>query len=333
MRNFTQTEPCRWGIIGPGKIAAKFAAAIPLAGDAVLYAVASRDARRARDFAEMHGAAKWYNSYEELAADPAVDCIYIAAPHAFHAEYALMCLGHKKPVLCEKPMALNRPQVQAMVAAARLNNTFLMEAMWSRFLPVIGKTLELVRDGSIGTLKYVRADFGFPAVFDPKSRLFDLRLGGGSLLDIGVYPLFLCLLLLGPPDNIIAAGTLAPTGADDSCQAILQYNNGATALATCNLTCRTVAMAEIGGSEGSITIPEAWYKTNTLTMLRPNEDPRIYTFAPVINGFEYQIREVMACLQQGLIESPLMSHDFSLLLSGVMDGIRRELGVRYTGED
>lgn len=333
MQKFTHTNPCRWGIIGPGKIAQKFAAAIRLAGNAVLQAIASRDAARSREFAEKHGATKWYNNYEQLVADPDIDAIYIATPHAFHAENALLCLKHGKPVLCEKPMALNRKQVEQMVAASRLNNTFLMEAMWTRFLPAIEKVLELVKDGKIGAVKYVKGDFGFYTPFDPQSRLFNMALGGGSVLDIGVYPIAFCLAVLGKPDHITAIGKLAPTGADETCLAVLQYDNGAMASVFSTVDSFTSLTAEVAGTEGTITIPTAWYKNNTFTLHRMGEEKQTFTFGPVTNGFEYQIREVMRCLEQGLTESPVMSHEFSLLLSETMDTVRERIGVRYPGVD
>lgn len=330
---FTNNNPCRWGIIGPGKIAQKFAEAIPFAGHAVLQAVASRNGQRSREFAEKYGAAKWYDNYESLIADPDIDAIYIATPHAFHTENALLCLNQGKPVLCEKPMALNRKQVQQMVNASQQNNTFLMEAMWTRFLPAIEKVLELVNQGSIGTVKYVRGDFGFHTPFDPNSRLFNMELGGGSVLDIGIYPLFLCLTVLGRPDYITATGKLAATGADESCLAVLQYENGATASAFSTVNAYTSLTAEIGGTEGTITIPSAWYKNNTFKLHRMGEEAQNFTFDAVTNGFEYQIREVMRCLEQGLTESPAMSHEFSLLLSETMDTIRQRIGVKYQGVD
>lgn len=333
MRQFTNANPCRWGIIGPGKIAQKFAAAIPLAGNAVLQAVASRDADRSREFAEKYSAAKWYDNYEQLAADPDIDAIYIATPHAFHTENALLCLKHHKAVLCEKPLALNRKQAQQIIDASRRNDTFLMEAMWTRFLPAIENVLEQLKDGKIGTVKYVRGDFGFYNPFDPQSRLFNIALGGGSVLDIGVYPLFLCLAVLGKPDHIYAAGKLAPSGADETCLAVLQYDNGAMASAFSTVGAFTSLTAEIGGTEGTITIPSAWYKNNTFTLHRMGEEKQTFTFEPVTNGFEYQIREVMRCLEQGLTESPAMSHDFTLLLSETMDAVRERIGVRYPGVD
>ena len=326
----------KWGILGPGKIANKFAVALTLAGNARLEAVASRDAGRAREFAVAHGAARWYDNYEQLAADPAIDAVYIATPHGFHAEHVLLCLRHGKAVLCEKPMALSNEQVREMVDAARSGGRFLMEAMWTRFLPIMEKTLELVREGRIGAVRYVRADFGFLAPFDPAGRLYNLRLGGGSLLDIGVYPLFLCLQLLGEPDSIRAAGHLAPTGADETCHAILQYRDGRSAVFSSTLACPTGITAEIGGTEGMIQLPGPWYKNDNLVLRtgasQKDSKPATIQLEPVVNGFEYQIREVMRCLEEGLIESPKMPHAFSLTMSKVMDAIRGQIGVKYEEE-
>ena len=322
----------KWGIIGPGKIAAKFAAALPLAGRATLEAIASSNEDRAKEFAGKFGAARFYTRYEDLATDPQIDAVYIATPHGFHAEHALLCLRHGKAVLCEKPMALSGRQVQTMIDAARENKAFLMEAMWSRFLPVIDKTLELIRDHQLGTVKSVRADFGFLAPFNPEGRLYNLRLGGGSLLDIGIYPLFLCLLLLGEPDTIHAAGHLAPTGSDESCQAILHYQDGRSAMISSTLACQTSISAEIAGTAGMIQLPTPWYKNDKLTLLRPGEEAKTLTVEPMVNGFEYQIREVTACLDKGILESPLHSHADSLLLSRTMDAIREQIGVKYPEE-
>jgi len=322
----------RWGIIGPGKIAAKFAVALPLAGHASLAAVASRDEARAREFAGKSGAARYYTRYEDLAADPDIDAVYIATPHGFHAEHAILCLQHGKAVLCEKPMALSARQVQMMIDAARGNKAFLMEAMWTRFLPVMEKIMELIRDGQLGTVKYVRGDFGFYAPFNPSGRLYDLRLGGGALLDIGIYPLFLCLLLLGEPDTIHAAAHLAPTGSDETCQAILQYRDGRSAMISSTLACQTSITAEIAGTEGMIRLSTPWYKNDRFTLLRPGEEEVTISVEPMVNGFEYQIREVTQCLDKGLLESPLHSHADSLRLSRTMDVIRGQVGVKYPGE-
>lgn len=322
----------KWGIIGPGKIANKFAVALNLAGNASLEAVASRDASRARDFAEKFGAARYYDSYEQLADDPAIDAIYIATPHGYHAQQALLCLQKGKAVLCEKPMALSARQVQMMIKASVDNQAFLMEAMWTRFLPVMEKTLELIRIGRLGKLKYIRGDFGFSGPYHPDNRMYSMELGGGSLLDIGVYPLFLVLQLMGEPDIIKAAARLAPTGADEDCHAILQYRDGRSAVITSSFTCQTSITAEIAGEEGMILLPSPWYKCDSLTLLRPNEEAQAIAVEPMINGFEYQIREVHQCLEKGLLESPSMSHTFSLTLARVMDAIRKQIGVKYPAE-
>lgn len=322
----------RWGIIGPGKIAAKFAAALPLAGRASLEAVASREEGRAREFAGKFGAPRTYSRYEELAADPLIDAVYIATPHGFHAQYAILCLQHGKAVLCEKPMALSARQVQQMVDASRENKAFLMEAMWTRFLPLIEKILEIIREGQLGTVKYVRGDFGFAAPFNPEGRLYNLRLGGGSLLDIGIYPLFLCQLLLGKPEAILASAHLAPTGSDETCQAILQYPEGRSAMIHSTLACQTSITAEIAGTAGMIQLPTPWYKNDTFTLLRPGKETQTFSVEPMVNGFEYEIREVTACLDKEVTESPLHSHADSLLLNGTMDAIRRQMGVVYPVE-
>lgn len=267
-----------------------------------------------------------------MAADPAVDAVYIATPHGFHAEHSLICLEQGKAVLCEKPMALNGAEVAGMIAASRRHKAFLMEAMWTRFIPLIQQTTDMIAAGKVGQIKYIRADFGFLAPFQPASRLYDLRLGGGSLLDIGIYPLFLCLYLLGKPDKIRAAGHLAQTGVDETCHVLLTYNDGRSAVISSTLACQTSLTAEIAGTAGSIRIPTPWYKNDRLSWHPAGQPEEMIRFEPMVNGFEYEIREVTRCLEAGLIESPSMSHAFSLTMSQTMDEIRRQIGVRYAGE-
>lgn len=318
-----------WGIIGPGKIAGKFAIALEMVEGARLGAIASRDAARGREFALRHGVATVYDDYALLAADPAIDAIYVATPHGFHAEHGILCLRHGKAVLCEKPLALNAREVGEMIAAAREHRVFLMEAMWTRFVPLMRSIMELTCSGQIGVVKYIRADFGFFAAFDPNGRLFNIRLGGGSLLDIGIYPLFLCLQLLGEPEAITAFGRLSPTGSDETCHAILGYPDGATAVVSSTLTCQTSLSAEIAGTEGMIRIGTSWYKNHRYEWNRTGEPARAVELEPLVNGFEFQIREVMECLDKGLVESPSLPHSFSLMMAKTMDAIRRQIGVRY----
>jgi predicted dehydrogenase len=320
----------RWGIIGPGKIANKFATALKMVDGAVFAAVASRDRAKAAAFVASHGGVgKIYDSYEALAADPEVQAVYVATPHGFHAEHSILCLRHGKAVLCEKPLALNAKEVGSMIAAAQQHGAFLMEAMWTRFLPLMREIMGLVSSGRIGAVRNVRADFGFLAPFNPEGRLYNMRLGGGSLLDIGIYPLYLVLQLLGAPATVMAAGSLSPTGSDENCHAVLMYDNGASAVVSSTLTCQTGLTAEIAGTEGMIRIPSPWYKNDNFEWNRTGEEATFVQLEPMVNGFEYQIREVMSCIGKGAIESSLLPHAFSLMMSQTMDDIRRQIGVKY----
>jgi predicted dehydrogenase len=320
----------KWGIIGPGRIAQKFAAAIQLLPNACVHAVASRDKARAEQFARSYNAPHFYGSYEALANDEALDAVYIATPHTFHHAHVLLCLQKKKAVLCEKPMSVNFSSTAEMVLAARENNTFLMEAMWSRFLPIIDKTLELINDGVVGDLKYISADFGFAAPFDPNSRLYNVKLGGGSLLDVGIYPLFLVLLLLGKPDEIKAFSQLASTGADETTSALLFYKAGIMAHILSSITAQTPIIAEITGTKGTIFLDRPWYKGAQIRIRKNDTISDTFSLPYGDNGFEFQAREVQECLAQGLTESNKMPLSFSLLLSDVMDDICRMANIRYS---
>jgi predicted dehydrogenase len=319
----------RWGIIGPGKIAEKFAAALFNIPNAVLHGVASRDITRARQFGEKYKAAKFYDSYEALANDPEIDAVYIATPHTFHRDHALLCLENKKPVLCEKPMSVSYTSTLEIVNAARKNKTFLMEAMWTRFLPIIDKTLELIKNGEIGEIKHVRADFGFMVPFDPASRLYNIQMGGGSLLDVGVYPLFLCLLLLGKPNQIKSFAHLSSTGADETTNAILYYNNGSMAAIHSSIAAQSPITAAISGTRGVISLQNPWYKGTEIKTQKNGSSTETISMPYSGNGFEFEIMEVLNCLEKGMIESKMMSLDFSLLVSGVMDEICGQCNIRY----
>jgi predicted dehydrogenase len=319
----------RWGIIGPGKIAEKFAAAIQNMPNSVLHGVASRDIERARQFAEKYKASKSYGSYEELACDSGIDAVYIATPHTFHRDHALLCLENKKPVLCEKPMSVSYNSTLEIVNAAKKNNTFLMEAMWTRFLPIIDKTLELIKNGEIGEIKHVRADFGFMVPFDPASRLYNIQLGGGSLLDVGVYPLFLCLLLLGKPDNIKSFAHLSSTGADETINAIMYYNNGCMAAIHSSIIAQSPITADISGTKGTISLQKPWYKGTEIIIQQYGNASRNIPVPYTGNGFEYEITEVMNCLDKGLAESSLLPTGFSLQMSKLVDEICHQCNIRY----
>lgn len=249
-----------WGLIGLGKIAHKFARDLALLPEARLYAVASRSQEKADRFAAEYGAAEAYGNYGELLSCPELDAVYIATPHSLHLENSLMCLESGLPVLCEKPLALNGGQVEKVIHKAREKEVFLMEALWTRFHPSTRKVLELIEQAAIGEVLSVRADFGFRADFDPRSRLFDPALGGGALLDIGIYPVFLAYLLLGPDPEISARAVYGATGVDEECGITFRYPGGQMAHLHCSFRAHTRTEAFIYGTEGTIQLLPRWHE-------------------------------------------------------------------------
>ena len=322
-----------WGIIGTGKIAHKFAEDLKVVKNAHLSAVASRSVGKAQQFAQQYNATFFYGSYKEILSCPDLDAVYIATPHVRHCENTLMCLEHQIPVLCEKPLAMNSGQVQRMVSLARFQKTFLMEALWTRFIPSITKTLELIESKVIGDVLSVKADFGFKAEFDPDSRLFNPGLGGGSLLDVGIYPVFLSLLLLGKPNSIKAMANIGPTRVDESCGILLQYPNHKMALLHSSIVAETETTALICGEKGNIRINSRWHEPTSITLLLDGEDPKDIFFEYSSNGYSYEIEEVIKCLSEGKTESDLLSLDFSLDLIELLDEIRLKAGIFYPNCD
>lgn len=321
-----------FGILGPGKIANRFASSFEHAQGGKVYAVASRDEAKAKEFAATYNIEKIYTSYDDLINDPQVDVIYIATPHPFHYEQTLRCLRNGKAVICEKPLALNYRQANEMIQAARIENVFLMEAMWSRFFPATKKTLELVESGIIGDIKYLQADFGFAAPLNPDSRVYNMDLGGGAQLDVGIYPLFLALLMLGKPDEVKAFSQLASTGADEVTSALLTYNNGSLANVMSSIVTDSPKQADIMGTLGRITMQTPWHKSQLITVRLNSGEVSEFAFPYPGNGFQYQVEEVISCLQADKKESDLMPHSLSLLMAQVSDEIRKQGGVVYEAD-
>ncbi|MCB0615938.1 MAG: Gfo/Idh/MocA family oxidoreductase [Phaeodactylibacter sp.] len=318
-----------WGIIGPGKIAHKFAQDLDKLPNARLHAVASRSEERARAFALQYGAPHAFGTYEAITSCPGLDVVYIATPHPGHRDNAIMCLNAGIPVLCEKAFAMNSRQVQEMVDAARANDTFLMEALWTRFTPSTTKALELIGHGRIGDVLSVKADFGFRAAYDPNSRLFDLALGGGSLLDIGIYPVFLALLILGKPAEIQAVAHIGATGVDEELGMLFKYEGGQLAHLHSTLRAFTKTEAYIYGERGAIHLHTRWHEPTTLSLILEDRRPQDYRFDYHTNGYSYEAEEVMHCLEHGLKESPLLPLSFSQDLMAVLDGVRGKIGLEY----
>lgn len=321
-----------WGILSTGRISEKFARDLQLVPNARLAAVGSRDTDRARDFAQKFNAEKAYGSYEELASDKNIDVIYIGTPHISHCENVLLCLEKGKAVLCEKPFAMNEKEVLRMILKARGKNVFLMEAMWTRFIPAIIKALELVESGAIGDIVHIKADFGYKAQYDPAWRLFNKELGGGCLLDIGLYPVFLILLLIGEPDEIAADAIIGRTGVDELISAYFKYNNGKMATLYSTLIANTPVEAEISGTKGHIRINRMWHMSRSLVLHLNDGQTEAFEFSYKGMGYEYEAEEVTSCLQRDLKESDLLPLEFSLRLIRVLDMMRKKCGITYQAD-
>ena len=322
-----------WGILGPGKIAHKFAAALAGIENARFYAVASRSIDKAKQFANQYGAQKAFGSYEEMVNDAELDIVYIATPHSLHYENTLMCLNKGIHVLCEKPFSINSKQLNVLVDTARKRKVFLMEGIWTRFLPTIETSMEILKSGQLGKIKVLTADFGFRADYNPESRLFNPALGGGSLLDIGIYPVFLSLLLLGYPDDIKAVAVRADTGVDYSMAISLNYKDGAVASLNCTFAAHTETGADVYCEKGHIRINPRWVGPSSLRIYKDNYEPEDKKFSYGLNGYVGEIEEVMRCLDQGLTESPRLNLDFSLQLMKLLDELRRVCGISYPMDD
>lgn len=324
-------EKIRWGILGGGKIAAKFADDLRLVADASLTAIASRDEQKAAEFAEKFSIPHTFHSYEAMARSPAVDVIYIATPHGFHHEHVMLCLQHKKAVLCEKAFALNVQQAREMISLARQQNVFLMEAFWTKFLPQYQKVLEIILSGTIGEIKWIEADFGFRAPDPPAQRLYDPLLGGGSLLDIGIYPVFLAQSLLGKPISITASMTAYSTGVDEQCAMTLTFPDGAIASLSSTFAADTPVEAVIAGTKGRILLRDRFHNAISRVELVVGKDaPQpVEVHREEGAGYQFEARHVNACLKKGLTESPIMTHADTLMLMETLDRIRVACDIRY----
>ena len=312
-----------WGVLGPGAIASKFASDLKQLSDARLTAVGSRSLERATVFAEKHGFERAYGSYEELVSDADVEVVYVATPHPYHREHTLLCLRSGKAVLCEKPMAVNAMQATDMVSCARERGLFLMEAMWTRALPVIQQVRQWIREQRIGEVRMLTADFGFRTAWRPEGRLLNPALAGGTLLDVGVYTIALASMVFdAPPVEIQAAAHVGSTGVDEQTAMLFRHENGALALLSCAVRTNTPQAARIDGTEGTIEIPAFWHAT-AATLRRPGADAVEFSASA---GYHYEAAEVMSHLRAGRTESDLIPLDESLSIAHVMDLVRAQIG-------
>ena len=322
-------QKVRWGILGPGGIAEKFAADLALVDGAELAAVGSRSAAKATAFAERFGFDRAYGSYAELAADADVDVVYVATPHAFHFDAAMTCIQAGKAVLVEKPITLDLVSAARLVQAAHSSGVFLMEAMWMRVNPAIRKIAELVEEGAIGWVSAIHADFGLQGPFAAEHRLRDPRLGGGALLDLGVYPIHLVHLIMGAPATVQAWAHLTPERVDENTGVLLGYQQGAVAALTCSINGASRNTASITGTDGRIDIPPGFMVPRSFTLSRPERAPETFEFEFPGNGYQFEAAEVQRCLAAGELESPLVSQTTTLEVMNLLDSIREQIGVYY----
>ncbi|HEY6976035.1 MAG TPA: Gfo/Idh/MocA family oxidoreductase [Chitinophagaceae bacterium] len=326
-------QTIRWGILGCGRIARKFASDLRLVKDAELIAVASRSIETAQAFANEFPAKHIHDSYGALVNNDDVDVIYVATPHSHHYEHTTLCLQHNKAVLCEKAFAVNVKQAKEMITLAREKKVFLMEALWTKFLPHYNKMQQMIRDGMIGEVKSVLVNFGFKPVPPVPPRLFDPVLAGGTILDIGIYNVFIALSVLGKPDSIDAVMTPASTGVDEQCSVILRYDNGAIAHLFSTFSSNLATEADICGTTGRIRLSHRFYAPDSSIQYYPDTVNNC-EIIPVEKeegwGYQYEARHVGECLRNNVKESPVMSFADSILLMETLDSIRKRAGIHYS---
>lgn len=324
--------PFRWGILGLGNIAHKFARDLAVLPDAELVAVGSRSAERAEAFGKQYGATSFFGTYAGLITSGLVDAVYIATPHASHKALSLECLETGLPVLCEKPMGMNLSEVEEMIEAAQRKGTYLMEALWTRFLPSTLQVLQTLKAGNIGHLESLRADFGFKLGPNSGQRISDLALGGGSLLDIGIYPVFLAQLLFGAPSEIQAMGRLGETGVDIDMSINLRYADGRMAQLYSTLLGRTKTEATLLGQEAILHWHPRWHEPSSFSIIRAQEPPENHFIEFEYGGYSYEALAVMEDVRAGRKENALWSLEDSRLLHKTLTEIRQQIGLRYPGE-
>lgn len=319
-----------WGIIAPGRIAKTFAKGLAVIDDARLYAVASSERSRAQEFAdEFGGVAQVYGSYDELIADPNVHGIYIANPHRYHYDCVERCLNAGKPVLCEKPLTVTAAESERLFALAESNGVFLMEALWSRFLPVWQQVKQWLDEGLIGDVRIINCTFGFNIPRHTDDRLLNLQRAGGVLLDMGVYCVAMSQFVMGrDPVKILADGIVGATGVDERSSALLNYGD-AVSMMTSNFQAQTANNFVISGTQGSIVVDPAFWAAQRATLTLSNGETTVFDGSFRASGFEYQTEEAMRCIRAGKLQSDVIPWRDTLGNMRTMDEMLTQIGVDY----
>ncbi|MBP0904109.1 Gfo/Idh/MocA family protein [Mariniflexile gromovii] len=328
MTTQSEIKKIKWGIIGLGSIANKFATDLATIDDAELYAVASRDQEKADYFADKHNARKAYGSYEALANDSEIDAVYIATPHALHKENAMMCIEKGIAVLGEKPFAMNAAEVDQMIAKAKEKNVLLMEALWTYFLPHYQFVLNELKNKTYGDILKIESDFGFQRPYNTKARLFNKTMGGGSLLDIGIYPIFTALSTLGLPKNMEASATFFENSTDSTCSMVFDYDNGAKAHLKSSLLEVLPTQAIFYCEKGTLKIDTQFHAPTTVTIIaNGKEETKDFGYNTI--GYNFETIHFNQLLREGKTESDIMTFEFSRNLIKTLDGVRNIIGLEY----
>jgi predicted dehydrogenase len=325
-------ERVGWGILGTGKIAVKFTDDLRHVPGAALTAVGSRSAEAAEAFGRRFGIPHRHASYAALVNDPDVDLVYVSTPQGLHAENVRLALEAGKAVLCEKPFTLSARQASELIALARQRQLFLMEAMWMRFQPAIVHVRQILAEKTLGDIRLLSADFGVHFAFDPAGRLFSPELGGGALLDLGVYPVSLASMVFGRPASIVSLATMGRTGVDDQSGIVFRYPQGEIACLYTAMGAATPTEATLNGTQGRLRLHAPFYQTNDLTLSLSGRRQRSFHHRRTGNGLHYQAIEVMNCLRESRLESGRMPLDESLAIMETLDAIRAQWGLRFPGE-
>lgn len=326
------TTETRWGIMGTGWISTRFAEGLRHVPGARLVGVGSRSQKSASEFAQAYEIPSFHSSYDALANDESVDVVYVGTPHHLHHDCTMMALRAGKHVLCEKPFAINANEAVEMITFARERGLFLMEAMWTRFIPAVVRARELLAAGAIGEARMMTAEFGFRVPFDPKHRLLDLALGGGALLDVGVYPTALAHMIFGKPVRVAGIAHIGETGVDEQSAWVLGFNGGAIALCSAAIQTETSQRAIINGTLGEIILHKPFWTPSKLTLHIYGREKTEMELHIQGNGYNYQAIEVQDCLRRGSLESAIMPLDETLAIMETMDTLRAQWGLRYPME-
>jgi predicted dehydrogenase len=325
-------QTIRWGILGTGDIAGKFASALAVLPDAEIAAVGSRSQAGADAFGATWNIPRRHGSYEALMADGGVDIVYIATPHSLHRENCIGCLQAGKAVLCEKPFTINAREAEEVIRLARSKRLFLMEGMWTRFFPAVAKVRELLARQAVGEVRLLQADICFQSGPDPRRRLLDPALGGGALLDLGVYPVSFASMVFGSPARIASSVHFGPTGVDVQSSVILSYEGGRQAHAACSFLFDSPKEAVIIGTEGWIRVHRMWFLPEAVTWTPAGGEPQDFRFPQQGHGFIHEARAVMDCLRAGQLESAVMPLSESLEIMKTLDAVRKQWDFRYPME-